>query len=183
MVLWDIDSTEKLLVIDAGDVFGVTAELIVMAFVFVGALIASIVGTLRWPKPMYWIGFVGLYFQSLLLLFKFEDMASLFGAAPTEFSVACFVDGLEAVTSYGPAIILAVCPFPIPALLACFTSGVCENYIVGLAAFAFFSILQVVIHGVLCGQDRLTNKMLAGAKLAIPILSFLVNVLRAMAGS
>lgn len=132
-------------------------------------LIASAVAVFKAPRAMYWIGVIGLFVQGLFFLFKFDVIAGMVQDKPPNWS-----DGEKV------GLVIGMFPFLGPALLAWVTASISNKPLLGLASFTFYSIIQVVVHGVVSEQDELTNKVLTGAKLAIPVLTFIINILRAM---
>ncbi len=135
--------------------------------------IFSLYGTFESPKVMYWVGLVSLYIQSLLWVFSFN---AVFVAFTKDGNVAGWATGQTI------ALICSTVPFLLPAALAWITASVAENPMLGVASFTFYSIIQVVVHGVVSGQENFTNRLLTGAKLALPVLSFLISVVRTLAG-
>lgn len=115
------------------------------------------------PNKMYWVGLLSLYIQSLLWIFI------VVLSIPWEFNVGQKV-----------AAFVAVFPFVLPAFFAWITKAIAGNaVIVGLASFTFYSFVQVIVHGIVSGQERFTNKILAAIKFAVPILSLLIATSKA----
>lgn len=138
------------------------------------ASVASLIATFKDPKTMYWLGLIGLYIQSLLWVYMFDAIVAAF---TQHGNVHGWSDGQKA------ALVLSMLPFLIPAGMAWLTASVTANPLLGVASFTFYSIVQIVVHGMASEQENFTNRVLAGAKLALPILSFLISLMRALGGS
>lgn len=119
----------------------------------------------------YWAGLVSLYIHALLIVFHLSTATEYFrGEMPKS--------DIEEHAGVLFCMCLSVLPFFVPLLLAVVTGVLTGNAMVGLAAFVCFSIIQIVFVGVLSGSERFTQRFLAMGKLALPIIAFVVQIVR-----
>jgi uncharacterized membrane protein YjfL (UPF0719 family) len=126
----------------------------------------------RKSSAMYWISLVALYFQALIMIFKFRFIFD----TVTSFNPDPFLTpnnlGLKLAAAF------AVLPFGIPVLLAYFTAAITSNAAMGIGSFIFYSIIQVMLQGIASGQNIFNEKLKQGIKFALPIFSLLLSVVQ-----
>ncbi len=129
-----------------------------------------LLGTFTNPKAMYWVGLVSLFVQSLVWVFMFPAVVQLTKDRQID----------EWTNGQALALFCASIPFAIPLVVAWMTAAVSGNPMLGVAAFTFYSLVQVIAHGIQSEQEKLTNHMITAVKFALPILAFLISVMRAL---
>ncbi len=131
---------------------------------------------LRWNTECYWGSIIALYLYALLLTFRLDDVCLLAGISDRP------GDKLSSFAVF-PVALAATCMFPIP-LTATIGSVVATgcSHTVGLALFLFFCVCQVMWYGAVSGQRRTTLAVLRMAQVIIPLISFIVAIIRALHG-
>ena len=134
-------------------------------------LLVSIIVVIVFRKSsgLYWLSLIALYIQALILIFKFRFVLD----TATYFNLTTFL--MPNDLGMKLAMAFAVVPFSIPAILAYFTAVITSNPAVGIASLIFYSIVQVIIQGMLSGQNIFNEKLKQGIKYALPVLSLLLS--------
>lgn len=134
-------------------------------------------------KVAYWIGLVALYLQALFITFRFGfvlDLAS--GKIYSSGGPSSIMDEMRQAGHVGVfwGAVLSSVPFILPLILSLLTGSISGNTAVGVVSFPFYSVIQVVVLGMATNQGSLTNRVVTAIKYALPILSFLVSLIRAL---
>lgn len=129
------------------------------------------------PTHAYWWWLGSLYFISLGVVFQYQRIIEFLNDPKlVDVSIPIAVFYVSAIS------------FPAPMLLAFITAHVVAGQTdavsglaiihVGLVAFVFYALIQVVIIGLATGNDNITQRLLTRGKLALPIVSFVFTLAR-----
>lgn len=131
------------------------------------------------PNNAYWWYLVSLWFVSIGVVFQYRHLVN-FLSSP----------GTTEMQSRFPLFVfyLASLSFPIPIVLAFCTAHLVAGNVdhfppsaithVGLVAFVFYALLQVIAVGSMTNKEQITNRLLSAGRMAIPIVSFVFSAAR-----
>ena len=122
-----------------------------------------------WKRPatMYWICLAFLWLQALAIVFNFNAV------------YAFVVEGNEKKgESILPLAILSCLCFLLPLAAAGLTALLTGAYFLGIPCFLLYSIIQTAILGAKTGQIDLTKRSMVILQGFLPILGFIVTLIR-----
>jgi len=136
------------------------------------------------PDNAYWWYLTSLYFVSLVVLFQYGLLISSIDAGSMGFINATADTGAIQLFVFWAAAL----SFLVPLVLAYFTAHIVAGNVdavsgtaiihVWLVAFVFYSLVQVIVLGMLTNKRNITHVLLTSGKLAVPIVSFLFSLTR-----
>lgn len=127
-------------------------------------LAAPLYMTFKKPKIMYWVCLANLWFQGLIILFKFDQIVNLHGLGEIQ-----------------PALFLCFLTFFIPFVCAFFTGTFLQDPLIGVACIPIYCIVQTVILGIQTNQEAMTHRVITGIKYFLPVLATIVSAARIVA--